>query len=126
MSAIAPRRALAVTAMSLLLLGAASAQASDATDIALRAGFLFGHAFRCGVSDARLKASAAMVNGLIAAYSLSGDDELAARSEFIEHAAVSAGPMRPAEAAPSCDLVRAQLARFERHYRRLDARRAAQ
>jgi hypothetical protein len=111
------RRMLApVLAAGLLLLGAAAAQATDATDLAQRAGFLFGYAYRCGISGARLRASAAMVDRLITAYSISGDDELAARTDFISRAVVSAEAKQAADPLPSCEVVRQQVSRFEQHY----------
>jgi hypothetical protein len=111
------RRVLAPAAAALLLLlGATAAPATDATDLAQRAGFLFGHAYRCGISGARLRASAAMVDRLISAYSVSGDDEEAARSDFISLAVVSAEAKQQADQLPSCDVVRQQVSRFEQHY----------
>jgi hypothetical protein len=110
------RHTLAAAVASLLLFGAAAARASDATDLAKRAGFLIGHAYRCGAPAPQIKASAAMMDGLIAAYSLNNDDKTAARSEFVEDAASSALAQQVDGPLPECTVVRAQLSRFEQHY----------
>lgn len=106
----------AVAVASLLLLSATAAQATEATQLARRAGFLIGHAYRCGAPAVQIKASAAMMDGLIAAYSLDNDDKTAARSEFIEDAAASALAKQLDSPLPECAIVRAQLSRFEQHY----------
>jgi len=55
-------------AIGALLVGALPAQASEATMLAGRAGFLVGHAHRCGVEEERLERATAYGNELIAAF----------------------------------------------------------
>lgn len=116
-----PRTLPAAVASLLLLLGASPVQASEATNLAQRAGFLLGHAVRCGIPAARIEASAAVMDGLITAYSASDDDELAARSDFIKLAVASARGAQLGDPLPSCGVVRAQLALFEQHYQMREA-----
>lgn len=99
----------------MLLLGAAAAQASDATTIADRAGFLLGHAHRCGVRNARLERSAALIDRLLAAYSVDADDLQSARSEFAEHIVTGAMAKLLGDPLPACARVRALLSRLEQH-----------
>jgi hypothetical protein len=121
------RHTLAAAAASLLLFAAAAAHATDATELAKRAGFLIGHAYRCGAPATQIKASAAMMDGLIAAYSLNNDDKTAARTVFVEDAAVSAlAKQQPDGPLPECAVVRAQLSRFEQHYLSHEPNRSAQ
>jgi hypothetical protein len=98
-----------------MLIGAAAARASDATTLADRAGFLVGHALRCGVAEARLKRSATLIGDLIGAYALDGDDRNAAQSAFMQRVVASASAKTLGEPLPSCTTVRTQLARFEQH-----------
>lgn len=106
---------LAYAAAGVLLFGAAAAQASDATTLAGRAGFLVGHAHRCGVGDARLRHSEALIDELIAAYSIDDDDRDAAREEFVARLVASALAEQLNDPLPSCAAVRAELARLEQH-----------
>jgi hypothetical protein len=98
-----------------MVAGAASAQATDATMLADRAGFLVGHALRCGVAEIRLKGSATLIGELIDAYAIDGDDRKAAQSAFMERVVSSVAAKVPDEPMPSCAAVRTQLTRFERH-----------
>jgi hypothetical protein len=98
-----------------MLFGAIAARASDATTIADRAGFLLGHAHRCGVSDARLERSAALIDQLLAAYSVDADDLRSAQSEFAEHIVSGAMAKLLGDPLPACAVVRAQLSRLEQH-----------
>jgi hypothetical protein len=102
-------------AAAVLLLGAVAAQASDATTIADRAGFLLGHAHRCGVPDGRLERSAVLIDHLLAAYSADDDDLQSARSEFAEHIVTGAMAKLLGDPLPACAAVRAQLSRLEQH-----------
>src|SRR5262249_18525429 len=93
-------------------LAAASASASEADKVADRAGFLLGHAFRCGIATERLEASGRVVRQLITA--LAADDEEAQTAEdafglrFLQSAARgSAGPAR------QCAVVRREYAQME-------------
>jgi hypothetical protein len=104
----------AVVAVAMLG-GAAAAHASDATTLADRAGFLVGHALRCGVAEARLKRSATLIGELIGAFALDGDDRSAAQSAFMHRVVSSASAKTSGDPLPSCASVRTQFARFEEH-----------
>ena len=99
----------------LLMLGSITAQASEATQIADRAGFLVGHAHRCGIADGRLERSQGRIDALIAAFSVDEDDKDAAQAQFTRRVLASALAELIDDPLPSCGLVRAQLARFEQH-----------
>jgi hypothetical protein len=108
-------RLLPIAAAVAMLAAASAAHASDATTLADRAGFLVGHALRCGVAEARLKHSATLVGDLIGAYALDRDDRKAAQSAFTERVVASVSAKMLGEPLPSCATVRTQLARFEQH-----------
>ena len=109
------RRQLAWIAAGALLFCAAAAQASDATSLADKAGFLVGHAYRCGVDQARLERSATLVGRLISALSEDDGDKEAAREEFTERLLAGAFADKFADQTPSCAAVRAAVAEFVRH-----------
>jgi hypothetical protein len=109
------RRLPACAAAAALLFSATAAHASEATLLADRAGFLVGHAQRCGVADARLERSAAFVEKLIAAYASDQDDRDAAETRFAKRLLASAFAELLGDPVPSCAAVRSQLALFERH-----------
>jgi len=113
-SSFTPRLA-AAAAAAVLLLAAGAARASDATTLADRAGFLVGHALRCGVAETRLQRSAALIAELIEAYALDSDDRSAARSAFAEEVAASVSATAPGAPLPRCATVRAQFSRLEQH-----------
>ncbi|HTT79499.1 MAG TPA: hypothetical protein VMF86_07460 [Stellaceae bacterium] len=115
MRALLASRVFGAAAAAAMLFGAVAAQATDATTIADRAGFLLGHAHRCGVPDARLQRSAALIDRLLAAYSIDADDLRSARSEFAEHIVSGAMARLLGDPLPACAIVRAQLSRLERH-----------
>jgi hypothetical protein len=104
-----------VSVAAALVLAAANAQAGEASAVAERGGFLLGHAYRCGVEDQRLEAPARLVHDLIAALSASVEETAAADQAFADRvlASVFAAVLR--DPAPSCSLVRRELAQFERH-----------
>jgi len=106
---------LASIAAGALLLGTMAAYASDATALADRAGFLIGHAHRCGVADMRLEQQKPALDALIAAYASDDDDREAARAQFEERVLASTLAGVLGDALPSCAVVRAQLAQFEQH-----------
>jgi len=105
----------AVLAGAVLLIGGAAAQASEATQLADRAGFFVGHAHRCGIGLHRLERTKAVIDRLISAYALDGGDEDAAQEQFAERALASALAKELGEPLPSCSAVRTRLAQFERH-----------
>jgi hypothetical protein len=105
-----------------LMLAANAAQASEALTVADRAGFLIGHAQRCGVADDRLERSAKRMNAVIAAFSLDGADHDAAQARFAESIAAAALAQVLGDKLPSCATVRSTLAQFERHRQRVQQR----
>ena len=108
---------LACGAVGALVLGAAAAQASDATVLADRAGFLVGHAHRCGVAPDRLERSETLVSELILAVSSDVEDRQAAQARFAERALASALADLLAEPVPDCTVVRSEIARLTQHQR---------
>lgn len=107
---------MACGAVGALLLGAVAAQASDATMLADRAGFLVGHAHRCGVAEDRLRRAAILIDKLIAAFSSDKDDAKAARTEFDERVLASALADLLNDPVPPCAAVRSELVQLERHH----------
>jgi hypothetical protein len=100
-----------------LMLGAVAARASDATTLAGRAGFLVGHAHRCGVAQDRLERSAALVKDVISAFSLDDEDRKDAQERFDERVLAGALADLLDDIVPSCGAVRSQLALLEQHRR---------
>ncbi len=107
-----------------LLLGAATAQASDATVLADRAGFLIGHAHRCGVDDARLDRLKPALDALITAFASDAGDKENGRAQFAVRALASALAEPLGDPLPSCGIVRSQLAQFEQHQHLVSAQPA--
>lgn len=110
---------------AIMLLAAGSARASDATMLAGRAGFLVGHALRCGVAERHLQRPATLISRLIDAYALDHDDRSAAQSAFAEQVATSVSAKILGDPLPSCATVRAQLERLEQHRLPLSVSNAA-
>ncbi|MGE5271438.1 MAG: hypothetical protein ACM3JG_17390 [Thiohalocapsa sp.] len=108
-------------ALALLAAATAPAAAGEAALLADRAGFLVGHAYRCGVAEARLQRSTAALSQLIAAYASDDDDGAAAQQRFGERllAAALAEPL--GDPLPACAVVRQKLAEFDRHRARVAA-----
>jgi hypothetical protein len=104
-----------VIALFCLLYGVAEAAAGEAAAVAERAGFLLGHAHRCGVGAHRLARSAQLVTALIGAFAADEDDERAARDRFASRLLAGALAEPLAGRLASCPAVRTQLAILERH-----------
>jgi hypothetical protein len=102
---------------ALVLCLAPGAWASDATLVADRAGFLLGHAHRCGVDVARLERSGARLVELIGAFAADADDREAAEARFNARVLASALAKQLGDPLADCATVRAQLARLEQHLR---------
>jgi hypothetical protein len=83
--------------------------------VADRAGFLIGHAQRCGVAEDRLMRSAKRIGTVIAAFSSDDGDREAAQARFAESIAAAALAQLLGDKLPSCAIVRSTLAQFERH-----------
>lgn len=102
-------------AIGALVLAAGAAQASEALTVAGRAGFLIGHAQRCGIAEARLETSAKRMDAVIAAFASDDEDRKAAQAEFAESIAIAALAQLLGDKLPSCAVVRSMLTQFEHH-----------
>jgi hypothetical protein len=80
-----------------------------------RAGFLFGHALRCGIAESRVDRSAALMGRVISAYAADSEDLAAARTQFTERALASLVGNALGDPVPSCAAIRANLALLEQH-----------
>jgi hypothetical protein len=96
-----------------LLLAVGAAQGSEATMLAERAGFLLGHAHRCGVAEDRLQRSATILTEVIAAFSSDDEDSEEARARFVERALAGAMAGLLADPVPRCAGVRSALVQLE-------------
>jgi hypothetical protein len=105
----------AAAAAAALLLGAVSAEGSEATLLGDRAGFLFGHAHRCGVQDADLERLGPVIRGAISTFAVDDEDKRAAASAFGERFLASALGQELQDPLPSCAIVLSQFARLEQH-----------
>ena len=104
---------LACAAAAALMLSAVVARASEATLLADRAGFLLGHAHRCGIEDVRLQRSEAVIGGAIAAFALDDEDTQTAKTRFAERVLASALAQLLDDPVPYCGGVGAELSRLE-------------
>lgn len=106
-------------ALGVLMFGAnvvaTGAQASEALTLADRAGFLIGHAQRCGVAEDRLERSTKRIDTIIDAFAADNQDRDAAQARFAESIAAAALAQLLGDKLPSCVIVRSTLAQFERH-----------
>ena len=100
-----------------LTLATSVACAGEASQIAERGGFLLGHAYRCGATAERLEAPARLIDDLIAALSIDGEEKAAADQKFANDLLASALAKVLGDPVPSCALIRRDLARLERHQR---------
>jgi len=107
---LSPKLVCAATAA--LMFGTVAAQASEATLLADRAGFLLGHARRCGIEDARLRRSEGVIDEAIAAFALDDEDKETAKSGFAERVLASALAKLLGDPVPSCRAVGAELTRL--------------
>jgi hypothetical protein len=108
-------RKLACGVVGVMMLGSTVAEATDATMLAGRAGFLVEHAHRCGVAEYRLQRSAVLIKQLIAAFALDDEDGEAGQARFDENVLAGALADLLGDPMPSCDAVRSQLAVLEQH-----------
>jgi hypothetical protein len=108
---------LVCAATAALMFGSVAVQASEATLLADRAGFLLGHAHRCGIEDARLRHSEGVISDAIAAFALDDEDKETAQTAFAERLLASALAQLLGDPLPSCGTVGAELTRFEQHSR---------
>jgi hypothetical protein len=93
-----------------------AARATESTRLAIEAGFLLGHAQRCGVPSQRIEAVAERMRGAILAAAQDARDQKAAGTRFDLVFLASSLPARdPHALLPSCQIVVAQFRRLERH-----------
>ena len=110
-----PSAKVLAAAAAVLLLGAISAQGSEAILVGDRAGFLFGHAHRCGIEDARLQGLEPVISAAISSFAVDEEDKQAAVSAFARRFLASALAQLSQDPLPFCGTVRSQLARLEQH-----------
>lgn len=104
-----------ICAAAVLLFGTADVQATEATIVADRAGFLLGHAQRCGVDEDQLLRAKAFMDQLISAFSADDEDHDAAKTQFTQSILAGALAELLGEQLPSCPEVTTQLTELERH-----------
>ena len=108
---------LAVSIMVLTAFNPGAAGATESTLLAIEAGFLLGHAQRCGVQPGRVEALAERLHGAILAAARDDDDQKSAGSRFALVFLASSMPAKdPHALVPSCKIVLAQFRQLERHH----------
>ena len=117
------RSVIAATAAVFLMSSAGTAPAAESSMLAIKAGFLLGHAQRCGVAAERVEAVAKGIRGAIAAAALDDEEKQKAGSRFTLIFIASAFPDKQDQHAliPACNLVTAQFQRLEKHQRQVAA-----
>jgi hypothetical protein len=103
---------------ALFFLGTVAAEAADPAQLAETAGFLLGHAHRCGVPTERVGHAGKVIHDLIVAASDDRAAEAAADWRFIQSFQASADLDHGDALVPPCSVVIAQFERLERHHRR--------
>ena len=92
------------------------AKAADPTLLAETGGFLLGNASRCGVPIERVGHAGKVIHDFIAVAANDPNEAAAADRRFAEIFLVNALPEPNPRAFPSCEVVRQQLERLERHH----------
>ena len=107
----------AAAALSLLSF-AVPAAAEESTTLALEAGFLLGHAQRCGIAVDRIERASKPIRAAILAAADDADQEKTAGSRYLLVFRASAYPDSDKRVLlPVCDRIVRQFERFERHQR---------
>jgi hypothetical protein len=104
-------------AIAALFLSSNAAPAADSASLAVKAGFLLGHAQRCGIAADRVDGVTKVVQDLIAATAEDAQEKEAAGYRFAAiflATAAADGGGDPA-LTPPCQPVIAQFERLERH-----------
>ena len=104
-------------AVAVLLLASNPAPAADSTSLAVKAGFLLGHAQRCGIATERVDGVTRVVQDLIAAAAGDAQEQEAAGYRFAAIFLATARADKGGDPAltPPCEPVIAQFERLERH-----------
>jgi hypothetical protein len=109
-------RILAACVATLIWVMVSTACAGEAAEIADRGGFLVGHAYRCGVSAEQLRPSTQLVQELVAAFALDGEEQAAADQVFVESLLASLRAESADDRVASCASIRRALAQLEQHH----------
>jgi hypothetical protein len=109
-------RVFAAAAVVSLLAPAVPASAAESTLLAVEAGFLLGHAQRCGVSADRVERVGRPIRDAIAAAAIDEDQQKLAGSRYQLVFRASAYPDTDAHGLmPDCARIVRQFQRLERH-----------
>ena len=110
------RSTLTITIPVIFLMGIGMAKAADPTLLAETGGFLLGNARRCGVPIERVERAGKVIHDFIAIAANDPNQAAAADRRFAEIFLASALPEPNPRALPSCEVVRQQFERLERHH----------
>ena len=108
------RSTLTITITVIFFMG--MAKAADPTLLAETGGFLLGNASRCGVPIERVEHAGKAIHDFITVAAKDPNEAVAADRRFAEIFLVNALPEPNPRAFPSCEVVRQQLERLERHH----------
>ena len=107
---------LTITIPVIFFMGIGMAKAADPTLLAETGGFLLGNARRCGVPIERVERAGKVIHDFIAIAANDPNEAAAADRRFAEIFLASALPEPNPRALPSCEVVRQQFERLERHH----------
>ena len=110
------RSTLTITIPVIFFMGIGMAEAADPTLLAETGGFLLGNARRCGVPIERVERAGKVIHDFIAIAANDPNQAAAADRRFAEMFLASALPEPNPRALPSCEVVRQQFERLERHH----------
>jgi hypothetical protein len=108
------RSTLTITITVIFFMG--MAKAADPTLLAETGGFLLGNASRCGVPIERVEHAGKAIHDFITVAANDPNEAVAADRRFAEIFLANALPEPNPRAFPSCEVVRQQLERLERHH----------
>lgn len=110
------RSTLTITITVIFFMGMGMAKAADPTLLAETGGFLLGNASRCGVPIERVEHAGKVIHDFIAIAANDPNEAAAADRRFAEIFLANALPEPNPRAFPSCEVVRQQFERLERHH----------
>jgi hypothetical protein len=110
------RSTLTITIPVIFFMGIGMAKAAVPTLLAETGGFLLGNARRCGVPIERIERAGKVIHDFIAIAANDPNQAAAADRRFAEIFLASALPEPNPRALPSCEVVRQQFERLERHH----------
>jgi len=108
------RSTLTITITVIFFMG--MAKAADPTLLAETGGFLLGNASRCGVPIERVEHAGKAIHDFITVAANDPNEAVVADRRFAEIFLANALPEPNPRAFPSCEVVRQQLERLERHH----------